>query len=237
MDEDKLVLMVHGHEIWLESMRSGEDRVELSVLYGHNMRIDGMAKQERMNARVYSPEGAVIGPLLAPMADHYDLTFKPEKAGYYTAFADLSSLVISHTSEGHKIGPKHQFKDVTYAGAFHQMAKKVVGVGDAGEFKNSSPQGILEIMPQKINPSVGEDLALEVYYEGKALPSVEIKAVSKEEGKEMAKVVTDGQGVAKIPISRKGTWMFLARHNDPTKKVADLFDESVFVTTLVMEAV
>jgi uncharacterized GH25 family protein len=51
----------------------------------------------------------------------------------------------------------------------------------------------------------------------------------------MAFAKTDGNGIARIPVTEGGQWMFLARHRDPTKKVNDAFDESVFVNTLVME--
>ncbi len=46
---------------------------------------------------------------------------------------------------------------------------------------------------------------------------------------------TDENGIAKVPITGEGEWMFLVRHRDPTKKVNEEYDESVFVSTLVME--
>ena len=48
--------------------------------------------------------------------------------------------------------------------------------------------------------------------------------------------ITAISGHYRIPISTDGEWMFLVRHKDPTKKVNDMFDESVFVSTLVMQA-
>jgi uncharacterized GH25 family protein len=77
---------------------------------------------------------------------------------------------------------------------------------------------------------------MQVFYEGKPLADEDVKAVSQKLGKEMALVKTDSQGIARIPISTDGEWMFLVRHKDPTKKVNDMFDESVFVSTLVMQA-
>jgi uncharacterized GH25 family protein len=83
---------------------------------------------------------------------------------------------------------------------------------------------------------VGQEAELQVFYEGKPLASAEVKAVSKKEGTDMALVKADEQGKARIPITTDGEWMFLVRHKDPSKKVNDMFDESVFVSTLVMEA-
>jgi uncharacterized GH25 family protein len=93
-----------------------------------------------------------------------------------------------------------------------------------------------EIVPGRSWFSVGSDAEMQVFYEGSPLASADIKAVSKKEGKEMALVKTDSLGRARVPISTDGEWMFLVRHADPSKKVSDMFDESVFVSTLVMQA-
>lgn len=77
---------------------------------------------------------------------------------------------------------------------------------------------------------------MQVFYEGRPLAFEDVKAVSRKEGKEMALVKTDEQGKVRIPVTTDGEWMFLVRHKDPSKKVIDMFDESVFVSTLVMEA-
>lgn len=47
---------------------------------------------------------------------------------------------------------------------------------------------------------------------------------------------TNEEGTVRGPITIDGEWMFLVRHADPTKKVTEEFDETVFVSTLVMEA-
>lgn len=46
---------------------------------------------------------------------------------------------------------------------------------------------------------------------------------------------TDEAGVARGPINIDGEWMLLVRHVDPSKKVGEESDESVFVSTLEME--
>jgi uncharacterized GH25 family protein len=115
------------------------------------------------------------------------------------------------------------------------MAKILCPVGGDGEYDGQVVHGILEAVPGRSWFSVGSDAEMQVFYEGSPLASADIKAVSKKEGKEMALVKTNEQGKASIPITTDGEWMFLVRHRDPSKKVADMFDESVFVSTLVME--
>lgn len=164
------------------------------------------------------------------------MKFNAPKDGYYTAFVDMGTAIWSQTKEGYSEGPKFKFKDVIYAGAYHQMAKTIVAVGNAGSYSRRPMHGILEIVPKEPFCIVGKDAELTVLYEDRPLKSADIKAVSKKRGKEMASAKTDETGLAKIPITSDGEWMFLARHVDQTKKVSEEFDESVFVNTLVMVA-
>lgn len=231
-----LELMAQGHEMWLERAKIEDGNVELALLYGHNMRADGIADPERITSIVYLPDRTTLEPALTSKEDRHLMTFKAEKEGYYTAIVDLASVVLSQTKEGYQIGPRFKFKDVIYAGAFHQMAKRIVPIGDAGTYSGGElVHGILEIVPKDIRCEVGGEVELSVFYEGKNLASAEMKAVSKREGKEMALVTTDENGFARVPITGEGEWMFLVRHRDPAKKVSEEYDESVFVSTLVME--
>lgn len=236
MQEKNLSLMIRGHEIWLE--RSGiENRdIELSLVFGHNMRQDGVGDISRFSPHVYLPDGSTGETALAPGKDRHFMKFKAPNDGYYTAFVDMGTTVLSQTKDGYNQGPKFQFKDVIYAGAYHQMAKTIIPVGNAAAYRSEPLHGILEIVPKEPICSVGRDTVLSVLYEEKPLASAEIKVVSKREGKEIASARTDEQGLARIPITADGEHMFLVRHVDPTKKVSDEFDESVFVNTLVMEA-
>lgn len=230
-----LTRMAQGHEMWLEKANIEDGNVELALLYGHNMRVDGIADPERITPIVYSPDRTTLEPALTSKEDRHLLTFQAEKEGHYTTIVDLVSVMLSQTKEGYLVGPRFKFKDVIYAGAFHQMAKRIVSIGDAGAYRGELVHGILEIVPKDIRCEVGSEVELNVFYEGKNLASAEVKAISKEEGKEMALVTTDENGIAKVPIACDGEWMFLVRHRDPTKKVSEEYDESVFVSTLVME--
>jgi uncharacterized GH25 family protein len=236
MRDNKLFLMIQGHEIWLEEYASEKSDVELSLVYGHNMRQDGMADSKRLRAFVYLEDGSSSELEIIPSDGRYLLKFKPDRDGYYTAVADMGSIVFSQTKDGYETGPKSQFKDVIYAGAFHQMAKIIVSVGRTGKFEGKLEHGILEIVPKEPHCTVGQEIELQVFYEGKPLCRAEVKAVSKSAGKEIALVRTDEVGIAAIKVTQGGDWMFLVRHRDATKKVAEAFDESVFITTLTMVA-
>jgi uncharacterized GH25 family protein len=235
---DKMVLMVKGHEIWIEKPKIKGDTVEFGLCYGHNMAVDGSPDAKKILSAVYAPDKTRIIPALKSGKNGHSFKFKAIKPGIYTAFVDMSPAIFSNTKkEGFKDGPKRLYKDVVYAGAWSQMAKTIFVVGENGGYKAETVHAVLDIVPKEISAKVGKTVELTVYYEGKSLPGIEVKAVSKKEGKEMASVITDKDGVARVPITNDGKWMFIVRHRDPSKAVQDQYDEAVFVTTLSMEAI
>jgi len=116
------------------------------------------------------------------------------------------------------------------------MAKRIIPIGEIGEFKDDLIHGILGIVPGETKMTVGSEAELKVYYEERALPAAEVKAVYQKEVKDIWTINTDEEGVARGPIATDCEWMFLVRHVDPTKKMSEEFDETAFVSTLVMEA-
>jgi len=233
---DKMLLMVFGHEIWLENVQSKGTKTDIRLMYGHNMKTDGHVDANRISSVVYGPGRKKIVPAIKTKTDHHIVSFSGEKPGYYISVVDLSPLVISKTkNDEYKHGSRKMYKDITYAGAFHQMAKKIIPLGEAGKYTARHVHGILDLLPESPQLALGGEIGLTLLYEGKPVKGVTVKAISKKEGKDLATGVTDAKGVVKFPITRKGTWMFIARHNDPSKAVEDEYDETVFVSTLVME--
>ncbi len=234
---DKMILMVKGHEMWLEKMKATGKDVEVGLYFGHMMKVDGCPDVAKVAPTVYAPDGKKVPAELKAKKESLELKFKADKPGCYTVMADLSPEIYSNTlKEGFKTGPKKMYKDAVYAGAWHQMAKAVVTVGTDGKYKADHIAGILDIVPKETTAKVGKPLELTVFYDGKKLPGAEVKAISKKEGKEMTALVTDKDGAVKVPITADGKWMFMVRHRDETKGVKDEFDELVFVTTYVLEA-
>jgi len=234
MQESKMELMMQGHEIWLETSKADGKEIELALMYGHNMRQDGIADARRLKAFNYPPDGSKLDLAIIPDEKRYLLRFNADAEGSYAVIVDMESTILCKTKDGNKRGPRSQFKDVTYAGAFHQMAKILCPVGGNGNYSGQVVHGILETVPSKPWCQVGQASEMQVFYEGKPLAFAEVKAVSQKTGKEMALVKADDQGKVSIPVTIDGEWMYLVRHKDPSKKVNDMFDESVFVSTLVM---
>lgn len=233
---DKMIRMVGGHEIYLESASVKNNEADMILGYGHNMRLDGRPDARLVTVTVYTPDKKKLTPVLDTKEEYHEIKFCCKEPGYYTTIVDLSPMVYSNTmKEGFKEGPKNMYRDVVYAGAWHQMAKTILAAGNAAKYVPEHLHGILDIVPKEASLVNGKDIELALFYEGKPLAGSEIKAVSKDTGKEMALVTTDQDGIARIPIICNGEWMFLSRHRDPSKAVEDKYDEAVFVTTLVMK--
>lgn len=231
-----LTRIMSGHEIWLGEARLEGYQAEMALLFGDNMRIDGSLDPEKINPTVYRPDGSTLKPAISSEKDRHRLTFPFAGDGCYIAIVDLAPVIITQDAEGYHIGPKCKFKNVTYSGAIVQMAKRILFVGDAQPELKDPFHGILEIVPRKSGFAKGEEAEIRVFYEYKPLAEAEVKAVSEKEGKLMAQTKTDDQGRAKISLTVAGDWMFRVLHKDPTKKVNDEFDQTNFVTTLVIEA-
>ena len=228
--------MIGGHEIWLGKARLVGNQAEMVLFYGHNMRPDGSLDAKSINPIIYRPDGSTIMPSLLSEKDGHLLRFSCAESGCYTAAVHHSPVFISQTKEGYHIGPKFQFKDVIYSNALNPMAMRIITVGDGPFERKESLHGILEILPREIKVFKDREAELRVFYEGQPLADAGVRAVSDIEGKQMSLTKTDDQGWTKIPLTVEGDWMFLVRHKDPTKRVSEEFDETVFLTTLVMDA-
>lgn len=231
-----LTKVMGGHEIWLGEARLDGRDAEIALFYGHNMRPDGALDAKSINPIAYGPKGNVIKPSISSEKDRNLLRFTCPEDGCYKVIADHSPVFITRTKEGYHMGPKFQFKDVIYSNVLNPMAMRIIPIGDCRLEHGDTLHRILEILPNEAKAFEGGEAQLKVFYEGLPLAGAEVEAVSEKEGKRMTLTKTDDQGSAKIPITVKGDWMFLVRHKDPTKKVHEEFDETIFLTTLVVEA-
>lgn len=231
---EQLSRMVQGHEIWMENPSLADGKGQVELRYGHNMASDGIPPEHMVNPLVYTPGGQGFKPEVEAAESSYVIRFPMREEGNYTVLID-SSAIWNKTGEGsYKMGPKFKFQNVIYSGAFHQMAKKIMPSKIGNDVGAPIVHGILEIIPDTTCLEVGKEAVVTVLYEGKPLTNENFKAFSKRSKKENM-LVTDAQGKVGVPIDHEGEWMFLVRHKDETKKVDDEFDETVFVTTLVME--
>jgi uncharacterized GH25 family protein len=100
MHESKMELMIQGHEIWLERSKAEGEDIELALVYGHNMRQDGIPDAKWLKAFGYPPDGGKNDLNLIPDETRYLLRFKADKQGPYAAVVDMESSIFCKTKDG-----------------------------------------------------------------------------------------------------------------------------------------
>ncbi len=230
---DQLSKVYYGHEMWIDTPSSTESTVSCHLRYGHNMSVDGVAPKSYVNTIVYTPDGKRLKADETEEKDGYLLSCPRFGDGDYSFYVDSSSVWCHDANNKWEMCPKSKMKGATYSGAFNLVAKKIIPLNNGQKFVPVS-HSALEILPETRGIKVGDNVEFKINYEGGPLSGSTIKAYCKDANKDVMVDIVDGK--ATVPIDHAGTYMFLVRHRDETKKIDGVFDETIFVTTLVMEA-
>lgn len=229
---NQLSKVYYGHEMWIDTPSSIENIVSCHLRYGHNMSVDGVAPKSYVNSIVYTPDGKRLKADETEEKDGYLLSCPKSMDGDYSFYIDSSSVWCHDANNKWAMCPKSKMEGASYSGAFNLVAKKIIPTSNGQEFVPVS-HSTLEILPMARSIMVGKKAEFKIIYEGRPLSGSEIKAYCKDTNKDVMVNIVDGK--AMVPIDHAGTYMFLVRHRDGTKRIDDVFDETVFVTTLVME--
>jgi len=224
-DLEDILDIVRGHEIWLEydksKIRAGE-KTECTLGFGHNMKNERAVNAEKVKANVFNPENEKRD-LDINVGDKYlIIPFTPEHEGFYTIVVEYDGGVKSlpHAPE-----PKY----------YCQYAKTIINVGHVLEEYRLTTGQELEIIPLnfKKHCHTGEKVALQVLYDGTALPDEVVTAICSS-CENPIEVKTDSKGKATIELNKDGNWMFMVKHKDPEKGVRDLYDEKAITATFTV---
>lgn len=93
---------------------------------------------------------------------------------------------------------------------------------------------VLDMLPDRAKLTVGEDVVLKLFYEGRPLPNIKVICYREGAG-ELEEYRTDSEGVLRYPVRGKGLHAFIAGYTDENKSVDDEFDETSFKITLTLE--
>ena len=229
--------IVRGHEVWLEQDKRHAhvgDTVECKLLLGHNMAVDGMADIENVKAAIIDPANERRDLAVGAGDDCLIVRFDPVLDGYHTVAVEYDAGIYTVTDDGWQRGPKSDYENVIRSGYYYQYAKLIVSVGHGGpKDLNSIPGHELEIVPIGFRHyHTGEEIELQVMYDGAALAGAVIDAACGGDGGDAASATTDSDGVASIKLDKSGNWMFKVRHTDPGKGVDGQYDEKVMTAVL-----
>ncbi|MDW5563458.1 MAG: DUF4198 domain-containing protein [Methanomassiliicoccus sp.] len=230
---EKLSKVYYGHELWLDTSSNRGINISCHLRYGHNMSVDGIAPKDYVNPFVYTPNKSLREMAIGVEEKNgWKISCPRTVDGDYTFYTDSSSVWCRDSKGDWKMGAKAKVGDVAYSGAYKLVAKRIISVKADGRFAPKA-HTTLDILPPAREVKLGDTALFTVKYEKKNLLAGQMKAYCKDSGKES--MVDVMKGKAAVTIDSKGTWMFLVRHRDETKKVSDEFDETVYVTTLTME--
>ena len=229
---EQLSKVYYGHEMWIDTPSATESTISCHLRYGHNMSVDGVAPKSYVNSMVYTPDGKRLKADETDETDGYLLSCPKDKDGDYSFYIDSSSVWCHDANNKWEMCPKSKMKGAAYSGAFNLVAKKIIPTNKDQEFVPVS-HSILEILPGARSIKVGDKVEFNIIYEGSPLSGSKIKAYCRDANIDVMVDIADGK--AMVPIDHAGTYMFLVRHRDETKRIDDVFDETIFVTTLVME--
>lgn len=226
--------MIYGHETWLENVRKEGGKIVVDGMYGHHMVNDRAMPDVYSNIALFGDRGRIENGFELSVEDNCKrLRFDDTGDAVYTVYYDSNNVPWIKNDEGWAMGVKRDFSNVTYAAAYNLLAKKIVSRdGNPG----SVVCAVLDIMPDTVRPAVGSKVKVQILYEGKPLPKAKVM-VFRKGASEAEKYTADGQGRFEFPVEEAGTYMVIAKHADESKAVEDEYDEAVFESTLVIEAV
>ncbi|MFO7568198.1 MAG: DUF4198 domain-containing protein [Smithellaceae bacterium] len=159
------------------------------------------------------------------------------KPGFYTMYEQDGA--IRHFS-----GPKTGLPNIILSNHFEQYAKSLIAVGDPSEKDFQTPIGHkLEIIPlahpATLKGNGAHFLPMQILFDGKPARFVQVLATyggfSTADDYAFA-TVADGQGIAKIRILQRGTWLIKANlKTPPPENMKELCDGMNYTATMTFE--
>ena len=224
--------VIFGHEVWLENAVCdfASNIFSADLKYGHNMHSDGKVPEEYINISIFDNDGNLIESSIKDIPDGYRIIFKGNGNAPYTMYNESIPVIWNHINDGTwKAGVKCDFTNVKSSASYQMYAKIIFSQCELSRLE----QTILEIIPDKNMPTTGEKISFKVLYEGKPVVGNEVKFYSNESKTEFFNE-TDSNGNVSFTADSPGEWMILVRFKDTNKLVENEFDETVYITTLVM---
>jgi len=213
--------LAQAHSLWLniddDRPKAGQ-KVRIEIGWGHKFPRDEVIKEGFLN-EVYAldSKGTRI-PLKQVSPTEFE--FVPTAQGYYTILANIHPGFLSKTTEGYKLQPKKGLENVVSCFRYDIRAKAVMYVG-RGKMPDQPVGDPLEIILLRDGRHLkqGEVLPVKVIYDGKALASVDVRAIyagfSDQPNTFALSTKTDKNGTARVKLLEKGNWLVNVMYEVP----------------------
>ena len=226
--------MIYGHEMWIEGLKLENGIYYLYGLYGHKLVPDKPMPTDYANPVLYDDDKRVEDPYrdIVKEPSGWEFSFDDKGANVYTFYIDSCSTWVTDDEGWHR-GCKRDFDKVTYSGSFHMTAKRIISKNkkDVGDVRHAE----LELVPKEATLYKGKKGEIEISYNGKPLANQKVVVYCRG-WEDLCTMKTDSDGVLRFDVTDKGTYIFITKYTDESKSVSDEFDETVYSSTLTMEA-
>ncbi|MGB9825313.1 MAG: DUF4198 domain-containing protein [Desulfofundulus sp.] len=238
--------LVRDREIWVlpESSHAHEGHeTRCRVFYGHAMHPDGLAEMAHLSAWAVAPGGEKISLKVEPGDDKFHVVvFTPTHEGFWPVTVENRVGAIAITRDGFYChGTRREYPDAREVVYYHQYAGTWVQVGHFCATCSGGvhppevirPGHVLELVTAPGTYRVGDEVILEVLYQGKPLPGTEVKAtwsLREEQGWGLS-ARTDEAGRVRFSLGNPGHWLFGTRYAGETP-VGEEYDKRVYTATL-----
>ena len=229
-----------GHEIWIEGPEHGhlDSPCNLFLKYGHNLALDGHVDISQVKATLVDPGGNISDLILfwAPdlPTDEFVVSFTPLEEGYYTVWLDhKAGIWCEGVDERWYYAPKNSCPPVRQSLRYRQLSKVIIPAGHS--LAPTTPAALdarMDIVPHDYRLlSEGEELTVQVIYQGSPLPEANLRIASTVKG-QAYEVQADRYGQATVRFDSFGFWMILASYDDYSLGVPGEFEGEQFSAVL-----
>jgi len=240
-----LVAEAEAHEVWITTTQDGEGRLSVQVHHGHpgDRKTPDADKVLELNAVDTDQKTISLLPgMTNTMLDGMPvLLTRPISQGGGRGIVLLTARYDNgywvKTSFGYRNTSKRQVADAEDSLYSMKFTKALVQMSsDASGLYRLVVGHRLEMVPLN-NPFLlkpGESLSIQVYFDGKALPGSEIECgdgITPIKEQDIPRYRTDQQGIAVIPITRRGPQLFVVDHVEssihPDLAIRELYNSTL----------
>lgn len=234
---DTTDLMVFGHEPWLEMggshAHAGED-MNLFLKWGHNMKIDGLARREGLTAMVIHPDGRnEEASVLDGGAEYYIVRINTPSNGLYHVVTRNEGNYVLDEKGTFQGGTRREYPDATKAVFYNQYAQTFVPAGHGIEGVPLHCGTTLEIRPALWKSwRAGDVISLGVYFRNEPLDGISVDiAINGPDGYLQWQDMTRANGALYVFAEKPGRYLVVARYSVPEGEEG-VYDELSLTATL-----
>ena len=240
-----IAVSANAHDVWITIVPDREGTIRALVHHGHPgdrktpdpdklFEFIMRGNQEAVHSLLPGITRSQQDGLPVLMTDPVALT---NETGSVVFAARYDNGYWVKTPQGHRNTSKRQVPDAEDSLYSMKFAKALLQLGsETTDVYQRKIGHRLELVPLS-NPCAsqpGDDLKVQVYFDGKPLPDSEVESgdgITPMEEKDIPRYRTDHQGIAVIPITRKGPHLFVVDHRESSIHL-DLAGRELYNATL-----